>query len=126
MKKLNFMILGISIGFLFACDKNNTAEINIMEPMMNDTIALNDSLHLEADILGSDKLFGYSVSLTHTNTQTQLFSASTEKRRKDYVFHSHWLNNVQDTANLEIKITVNLSRSGKTVTKTMQCVALPN
>jgi hypothetical protein len=126
MKKSFFFIIGISTAFLFSCNKNNTAEINIMEPIMSDTIPLHDSLHMEADILGSGKLYGYSVSLTNATNQNLLFNAATEERKKDYVFHTHWENDVQDTTLVEMKITVNLTRSGKTITKTIQCVALPN
>lgn len=57
-----------------------------MEPIMSDTIPLHDSLHMEADILGSGKLYGYSVSLTNTSNQNLLFNAATEERKRIMYF----------------------------------------
>ena len=128
MKKTNyylFVALTIGLGLISACNKQNDATITIEEPVINDTIFNLDTLHMEGTIIGGSKLHGYTLTLTNLSTNELIYTGSTSNKKKEYAFHEHQEVSVLDTSILEVKVTVNLNRSGKTATKSVTCVVIP-
>ena len=128
MKKTNyylFVALTIGLGLISACNKQNDATITIEEPVINDTIFNLDTLHMEGTIIGGSKLDGYTLTLTNLSTNELIYTGSTSNKKKEYAFHEHQEVSVLDTSILEVKVTVNLNRSGKMANKSVTCVVIP-
>jgi hypothetical protein len=71
MKKIIYSTAAfIAILTLNACHKGDatSASIDIMEPIANDTIPYNESVHLEGKIVGDGKMYGFK--LTYANAFT--------------------------------------------------------
>lgn len=128
MKKLFLItsLIGVIVT-LNSCHKNEAskADITILEPMTNDTIALNDSLHVEGTILGDGELHGYTLSYTNSTTGASLFSVASETHATSYAFHEHWLNNLTDTTIVNVKVEVELDHEGHKTSKDINIVCLP-
>ncbi len=129
MKKLIlFTSLFAVIVTLNSCHKNEAskADITIYEPIANDTVAFNDSVHFEGSILGDGELHGYTLSFTNSTTGASLFSVTAVTHATSYSFHEHWLNNVTDTTIVNVKVEVELDHEGHKTSKDINVVCLPN
>lgn len=127
--KNTILILGL-FTVLFSmnsCNKNEAskADITVMEPAVDDTVAFNDSVHFEGTIIGDGELHGYTLTYTNTTTGQSLLSATSETHATSYAFHEHWLNNLTDTTTVTLKVEVELDHEGHKISKEMNVVCLP-
>lgn len=68
MKKTMLSMAAFAILFsISSCHKGDatTATIDIVEPMVDDTIAFEEDLHLEGVITGNGKMYGYKLSFAN-------------------------------------------------------------
>ena len=129
MKNLTTItVLSILLISLNSCHKNDakSAVITIEEPIIGDTIAFGDSLHLEGTIAGDGKMRGYSLTFTNVSTGGILNELQSDKRAGSYSFHEHWQNNVSDTALVHLMVEVTLDHDGNKAMKDVYVVCLPN
>lgn len=128
----SLLILSIST-LIIACKKEKveaeepvTATINITEPSMNDTIALNEELHVVGTIVGSAELHGYEIKIINLTSNNELFLYQFHEHLASYNFHEHWVNNVTDTTLVKVKVDVELDHEGNKTEKELSVVCLPN
>jgi len=128
---LKLTILFIMIGATqVSCKREHheeevTATITWIEPGISDTLSLGEELHAEGTIVGSADLHGYELKFIDVQTQTTLYSGNATSHASSYAFHEHWVNNVIDTTNVKVEITVTLDHDGNTKSESRQVVLLP-
>jgi hypothetical protein len=128
MKKIIFSSAAfVAILLLSACHKGDAtmATIEIMEPIANDTIPYNDSLHLEGTIEGDGNMYGYKLTYANAFTGEEYLSLTSEEKAKSYAFHEHWHNQVMDTTMLTLKVEATLDHKGFKTSKYLYVLCLP-
>ncbi len=110
-----------------SCHKGDatTATIDIMEPIANDTIPFNESVHLEGTIVGDGKMYGYKLTYANAFTGEEYLSMVSEEKAKSYSFHEHWQNQVTDTTMLTLKVEATLDHKGFKMDKYINVLCLP-
>ncbi len=128
MKKTNISFMAfIALLSVTSCHKGDatSATIDIMEPLVNDTISYNDTLHIEGAILGNGKMYGYNITLSNELTGEEYVKMTSDKKSKSYSFHEHWHNEVLDTTTLILNVETTLDHYGYTTDKHIHVVCLP-
>ncbi len=110
-----------------SCHKGDatTATIDIMEPILGDTIAFNEELHLEGSITGNGKMYGYKLIFADAFSGNEFESMTSEEKSKSYSFHEHWINQVTDTTMVTVKVEATLNYDGMKTVKYLQVLCLP-
>ena len=110
-----------------SCHKGDatTATIDIVEPMVDDTIAFEEDLHLEGVITGNGKMYGYKLSFVNAYSGEEYESMVTEEKAKSYAFHEHWHNQVLDTTMVTVKVEATLNHKGLKTEKYLHVLCLP-
>ena len=110
-----------------SCHKGDatTATIDIMEPILGDTIAFNEELHLEGSITGNGKMYGYKLIFADAFSGNEFESMTSEEKSKSYSFHEHWINQVTDTTMVTVKVEATLNHDGMKTEKYLQVLCLP-
>jgi len=123
---INLAIVAVLFS-ITSCHKGDatSATIEIMEPMVNDTVAYNDSLHFEGTIVGNGTMYGYELSYTNAQTGEKYLDLPSEEKAKSYAFHEHWHNQVTDTTSVVVKVVATLDHKGTKTEKLVQVVCLP-
>ena len=101
------------------------ATIDIMEPMANDTIPYNDSLHFEGTIVGDGTMYGYQLTYANAFTGDEYLKMESEEKAKSYAFHEHWHNQVTDTTMVTVKVEATLNHKGSKTEKYLHVLCLP-
>ena len=122
--KLTLIVLLFSIS---SCHKGDatTATIEIMEPLANDTIPYDDSLHFEGTIIGNGTLYGYQLTYANAFTGEEYLKMESVEKAKSYAFHEHWHNQVTDTTMVTVKVVATLNHKGIKTEKFLNVVCLP-
>lgn len=112
---------------LSACHKGDatSATIDIMEPIVGDTIGFNEELHLEGSITGNGKMYGYKLIFADAFSGNEFESMISEEKSKSYSFHEHWINQVTDTTMVTVKVEATLNHDGLKTDKFLQVLCLP-
>jgi hypothetical protein len=127
-KYIIFSIALVIISLTTACHKHdgaNSAEITIMEPMLNDTILNGAEIHIEGTISGDGELHGYALKVSNATTDSVYFSMSSNSHASSYSFHEHWLNNLSDTTTVKVTVEADLNDEGAKSSKSVNVVCLP-
>jgi hypothetical protein len=124
------IIMGVAVNAAFiGCNKNkgeaNNVSINFTEPSIGDTIPSWNQLHVEGTISADGELKGYAVSVFRTSDNAMLFTTTYEVPASAYNFHEHWMNDVQDTTNVIVKLEVFKKQGGNKIEATREVVCLP-
>lgn len=128
MKKTVFSLATFAILVsISSCHKGDAiaATIEIMEPILHDTVPFDDSLHFEGTIVGDGTMYGYELSYTNAQTGEKYLDLSSEEKAKSYAFHEHWHNQVADTTQVIVKAIATLNHKGTKTEKLVQVVCLP-
>jgi hypothetical protein len=130
MKNIHLIFLGLVLTFsIFSCHKHEdeatTANITLMEPGDNDTIAFGSEIHVEGTISSNGELHGYTLEIVNSGDNSIVFSKSSSTHASSYAFHEHWMNNVSDTTNMRITIDAMLNHDGLKTSKSINVVCLP-
>jgi hypothetical protein len=128
MKKTNISMMAfIALLSVTSCHKGDatSATIDIMEPMVNDTVAYDDSVHFEGTIVGDGTMYGYKLTYENAATGAEYMSFPSEEKAKSYAFHEHWHNQVMDTTAVTLKVEATLDHKGTKTSKLIQVVCLP-
>ena len=110
-----------------SCHKGDatSATIDIMEPIANDTIAYNDTVHFEGSIIGDGKMYGYKLIFANAFTGDEYQAMSSEDKAKSYVFDEHLHNQFTDTTMLTLKVEAILDHNGFKTDKYINVLCLP-
>jgi len=110
-----------------SCHKGDatSATIDIMEPMANDTIPYDDSLHFEGTIVGDGTMYGYQLTYANAYTGDEYVKMESEEKAKSYAFHEHWHNQVTDTTMVTVKVEATLNHTGLKTEKYLYVLCLP-
>ena len=128
MKKTMLSMAAFAILLsISSCHKGDatTATIDIMEPILGDTIAFNEELHLEGSITGNGKMYGYKLIFADAFSGNEFESMTSEEKSKSYSFHEHWINQVTDTTMVTVKVEATLNHDGMKTEKYLQVLCLP-
>ena len=130
MKNIPLIFLGLVLTFsIFSCHKHEdeatTANITLMEPGENDTIAFGSEIHVEGTVSGDGELHGYTIGIVNTADNSSVFSVNSSSHASSYAFHEHWMNNVTDTVNMRVTVDVMLTHDGQKTSKSVNVVCLP-
>jgi hypothetical protein len=117
----------IALLLVTSCHKGDatSATIDIMEPMANDTIAYNDTVHFEGTINGNGKMYGYKLSFANAFSGDEYASFSSEAKAKSYAFDEHLHNQFTDTTMVTLKVEATLDHNGIKTNKYMNVLCLP-
>jgi hypothetical protein len=124
----NSILTTAAICLLLSCHKNDpatSATIEFEEPILNDTIAFMDSIHVEGTIIGNGKMNGFKIEYIDASTGTVLHNQNSTTTDKEYTFHDHWMNELIETTTIAVKITVDLDGNGNQTTAQRNVVCLP-
>lgn len=124
----NSILTSLAICLLLSCHKNDpatSATIEFEEPILNDTIAYMDSIHVEGTIIGNGKMNGFNIEYLNASTGAVLHTQNSTDTGKEYAFHDHWINELIDTTTIAVKITVDLDGKGNQTTAQRSIVCLP-
>ena len=110
-----------------SCHKGDAtmATIDIMEPIANDTISYDDSLHFEGTIVGDGTMYGYQLTYANAFTGDEYLKMESEEKAKSYAFHEHWHNQVTDTTMVTVKVEATLNHKGLKTEKYLHVLCLP-
>jgi hypothetical protein len=128
MKKIIYSTAAfIAILTLNACHKGDatSASIEIMEPIANDTIPYNESVHLEGKIVGDGKMYGYKLTYANAFTGEEYLTMISEEKAKSYSFHEHLENQFTDTTMLTLKVEATINHNGFKTDKYINVLCLP-
>lgn len=121
----------LSIAFLAitSCKKEEEGATNVdivfSEPSLGDTVMSYNQVHAEGTISGDGTMEGYHLSIFNSENGTVLYTNAYDVQAKSYNFHEHWINNLNDTTRLTVRVEVNKDKNGNKTTKEMSVVCLP-
>lgn len=112
-----------------SCKKNNEAasaiEISFIEPVVGDTIASWNQIHVEGTIVAKGDMTGYKISILKQSDNSILFEKTYDIKAPAYNFHDHWMNNLYDTTSVIVKVDAFSSNEANNLSKTINVVCLP-
>lgn len=128
--KVTIGIVWIAVSAVFiSCNKDKgeakNVDINFTEPSVGDTILSWNQLHVEGTISADGELKGYSVSVFRVSDNAMLFTTTYEVPASAYNFHEHWMNDLQDTTRVIVKVEVSKKQGGNKIEATREVVCLP-
>jgi len=132
MYKIIYTALMCSSLILVSCHKKdhnhnmeaveNVVSISFSTSAIEDTIASGDEFHITGSIDGTAEMHGFDLTLKNLENDSILHKYSNYKHNSSYPIHTHWMNNLSSTTNMEIKVVVVKDHEGNTETKTMKIV----
>ena len=112
-----------------ACKKEDSGADNVTikftEPQENDTVASWNQVHMEGTVTGDGTMKGYTLSAINSSTGEVLYTTTYNVKAKAYNFHEHWINNLQDTTTVIVRMDVLKDVAGNYEVKERKVVCLP-
>jgi len=112
-----------------ACKKEDNGADNVTitftEPQENDTVASWNQVHMEGTVTGDGTMRGYTLSAINSSTGEVLYTTTYNVKAKAYNFHEHWINNLQDTTTVIVRMDVLKDVAGNYEVKERKVVCLP-
>lgn len=112
-----------------ACKKEDSGAasvtITFTEPEENDTVFSWNQVHMEGTIVGDGTMKGYTLSAINSSTNQVLYTITYDVKAEAYNFHEHWINNLQDTTTVVVRVDVLKDAAGNREIKERTVVCLP-
>lgn len=128
MKRIVGMLIVMTL-VLGACKKKEKGAENVTIsftlPTDGNTIPSWNQIHAEGTIVGDGEMSGYTVSILKTSSGEVLFTTSSDATAESYNFHEHWINNLQDTTAVTVKVDAIKNSVGDKETATRNVICLP-
>lgn len=106
-------------------DTTATTVITVSSLNENDTIQSGEEVHFNGSITSTVEMHGYQLVVKNITTGLDVFTTDEHSHALTYNIHDHWTNNVSDTSEMDLKITVVNDHDGNLTTKTIRFVCLP-
>jgi hypothetical protein len=123
------LIIAFLSFFMMGCHKHGhdatSAEINFVEPQMNDTIPANQELHIEGTVTADGEMHGYIIQVLNLSTNEVMMERKSSKHDKEYAFHEHWQPATFEITPARVQIEVILNHEGLKASKSVDLVFLP-
>lgn len=92
-------------------------EISFTSPEAHTTYGLNDTVHIHGSVSYVEEMHGYHLQLVNTSVNdTVVYEIHNHDHMSAYSIHGMWVNNVTTHSDMELRITVEKSHDGESVT----------
>jgi hypothetical protein len=122
-QKICLIVLLTLLTFIIsACENESTnpeekATITISKPTENSIYNFGDTIIINTVIKGVAELHGYEVTIKNLRNDSVVYSIDEHTHGTKFDISKQWINDLNETANLELIVTAELDHSGNVLTK---------